>query len=78
MQNFDENLSLVIGQSKNLCKLKKEKFVQIHLESQICSKPFDLDIYNMEIISDILKDLGTRIFILMLFIIAKVRSKLNV
>ena len=64
-QNFGENLSLVIDQSVNLCKLGRKKFVQMHLESQLYSEPFHLDIYSMEIIKDILKDLGTRTFIIM-------------
>lgn len=64
-QNFGENLFLVIGRSENLCKLERERLVQMHLESQLYLEPFHLGIYSMEIIKDILKDLGTRTFIIM-------------
>ena len=37
----------------------------MHLESQLYLEPFHLGIYSMEIIKDILKDLGTRTFIIM-------------
>lgn len=72
---FGENLSLIRGSMQTL-------------ERKICLNIFripnllrnsDLDIYFKKIISGILTDLCIRIFIIiLLFIIAKVGSKLNI